>query len=270
MQEVNDSSPLHLDAKLNSSVILGSYQVELQKLLDIFNFSNSAAIVQNETTYKSINPFLNISPAKNLKLNFEETKSAFIDWNIINIMRDSIECVSNFLEGVYLYCTIITFSQRSNLTVNEWNDTLSKGKVSFNKLGLPEKIEYLKSNFDVFSDYAEYIISINKARNCLVHRKGIVSERDAGPNQKLEIKWNTFKVRTTSPDGKDTKIVNRNDIVLKDWSLEVWLEEAFKTCNKGDKIIFTQEEISDTIMTLIQYGSYIQQSMLAYYSRVKK
>lgn len=270
MSEENNNSPLNLKVQLNSKVILGNYQIELQKLLNIFNFSNSTAIVQNENSYQDIKPFLDISPAKNLKLSFEEIKSAFIVWNIINIMRNSIECVSNFLEEVYIYCTIIVISKKNNLTVNEWNETLSNGKVSFNRLGLPDKIEYLKNNYDVYSNFDEYIVSINKARNCLVHRKGIVSERDIDINQKLEVKWNTFKIKTTSPNGKKTKIVNKNNMVLKGWSLEVWLEEKSKTFNQGDKITFTQEEISDTIMTLIQYGSYLHQSMLAYYSKEKK
>lgn len=270
MSEENNNSPLNLKVQLNSKVILGNYQIELQKLLNIFNFSNSTAIMQNENSYQYIKPFLDISPAKNLKLSFEEIKSAFIIWNITNIMRNSIECVSNFLEEVYIYCTIIVISKKNNLTVNEWNETLSNGKVSFNRLGLPDKIEYLKNNYDVYSNFDEYIVSINKARNCLVHRKGIVSERDIDINQKLEVKWNTFKIKTTSPDGKKTKIVNKNNMVLKGWSLEVWLEEKSKTFNQGDKITFAQEEISDTIMTLIQYGSYLHQSMLAYYSKEKK
>lgn len=270
MQDEINTSPLHFKVQINSDTILGTYQFELQKMLDTFNFSNSTTIAQNEHTYQDIKPFLDISPAKNLKLSFDEVKSAFVEWNILNTTRDSVECVSNYLEEVYKYCTIIVISTKNNLTVNEWNDTLSKWKASFNRLGLPDKIELLKNSFNVQSNFGEYIISINKARNCLVHRKGIVSERDIDVNQKLEVKWNTFRLKATSPDGNETKIINKNDIVLKGWILGIWLEEKSKIFNKGDKITFTQEDISDTIMTLIQYGSYLHQSMLAYYSREKK
>ena len=263
----NNDSPVNLKIQLSSERILFNYQFELQKLLKIFNFSNSIAIAQSENAFQDIKPFLNISPLKSLNFSFDEVKVAFIDWNILNTIRDSIEYVSCFLEEVNFYCTIVNLSKRTNVTGKEFSESILKSRTAFNKAGLPDKIRYLHKKFDVHSSFDEYILSINKARNCLVHRKGIVSKVDIDHEKKLMIKWNTLRFKAVSPDGKDMKYIEQNDILSQGWKLEGWLEETYKTFNLNDKISFTHDEISDTIMTLIQFGGSIFNSLLAFGSR---
>jgi hypothetical protein len=70
----------------------------------------------------------------------------------------------------------------------------------FERLGLDLKLRALPL-LVIDDDYKSSIISITKARNCLIHRHGIVGDRDCSDANELVLTWRGIKVFNVQPQG---------------------------------------------------------------------
>lgn len=265
MSNENTNNTSHLNIRLDAGAVLHNLLIELQHLLDIYKLSNSLIANSSSSYHKTNGIFLDVSPASNYKLDYSTAKAMLNEWNIRNVFRDSVEYISVFLEDVYTYCRAMSIKNKKKLSAKDWNNIWEKEKPFFHKLGLPHKLEYLKREYGIYSSLSDYLLSINKARNCLVRRRGIVSEKDID-GEHLIIKWHTLLIKSRSPDGKVQEIISQGDITRADWNTSVWLDRKEKKFKKDDKLKFSEIELSDTIMTLMYFGINLHQAMLFYKS----
>ncbi|MFD0929342.1 hypothetical protein ACFQ1T_06070 [Methylophilus glucosoxydans] len=74
--------------------------------------------------------------------------------------------------------------------------------IRFERLGLDRKLHALPKLI-LDEDYVAAIDSITKARNCLIHRHGIIGSSDCNGNQELILTWRGIIVSKTGPHGED-------------------------------------------------------------------
>lgn len=70
----------------------------------------------------------------------------------------------------------------------------------FERLGLDLKIKSLP-NLNLDADYQEAVETITRARNCLIHRHGVIGERDCNATDELILRWRGIKLFKILPDG---------------------------------------------------------------------
>jgi len=157
---------------------------------------------------------------KNMKVEFRK-------WITVNAFRELIETYFIFLDNIYQACLTMAISMKKT-KVNEHKDLNNK----FVGAGLKQKFKLLKDNFSIISAYHNYLISINKARNCMTHRKGIVGQKDTDKNGKLTVKWIGYDCVESPDDGISKKItvhkVPRN-----------------KSFSQNEEITFTARELNE-------------------------
>lgn len=71
----------------------------------------------------------------------------------------------------------------------------------FQYKGLAEKLGLLDEMYSVNFDRPEILISINRARHCLTHRRGIVGFEDCQKNSELEVRWLGIEFFAETPSG---------------------------------------------------------------------
>jgi hypothetical protein len=130
-------------------------------------------------------------------------KKEFEYWIIMNGLRELNESFSLFLDEVFHTCAIVSNSNSKQVNRKIINN--------FSRLSLREKVIKLEELFFVKVKHSKYIYSINKARNCYTHRKGIVSIEDC-KNCVLEIKWISLDLSILL---EDNEIINP-ELPLKD------------------------------------------------------
>lgn len=130
-------------------------------------------------------------------------KEEFKTWIEGNGLRELLETFSVFLDRIYEAALLLSISKdKVDLAV-----VAAKGK-SFNRRGFPDKLDILRANYAVGPKHADYLLSINQARNCLSHRCGIVGHEDVDKSGKLRVAWLAMDIYAKTPFGERHSLID--------------------------------------------------------------
>ena len=152
-------------------------------------------------------------------------KSEFGLWIIACGLRETIETFVVFLDEIHKICKQMAMI-REKITV-ENPEALDK-KFTFK--GIDKKLFHLKSKFRIESASANYLVGINKVRNCLTHRRGIVGAEDCMEGDELIVKWMGLDIQIVTPSGE---VINTLPM----------LKEGFALPKGGNIIIKNSERV---------------------------
>jgi len=131
----------------------------------------------------------------------ERLKREFKRWILAAGVRDAVEAFSLVLESAREVLAAWSMSLAGEeIPVELWNSRFVDEGLEFHRKGLPDKLAFLRKNYSVSLPAAKegYLLSINHARNCLVHRTGIVAFQDIEARQS-EIREAIASHRAASP-----------------------------------------------------------------------
>jgi len=212
---------------------------------------------------------LKMTYAPNLKYDSEEVKKQYSTWIVTNGFRDSIESVSAFLESAHQVLSFWTLGGNRNqptkeIKISDWNEIVVKGTRKFHRLGFPDKLEHIKKGHEINLDenIHSQLISINAARNCFVHRHGIVSDFDINANNQLEVNWTSLQLVLTNEDGEKEAVLG--EAAEKDSMLVIRSIRETKSFEKGSPVEFSAKEFSDITWTFFLFGEDLVTKLNAY------
>ncbi|MCK5588729.1 MAG: hypothetical protein KAI16_00245 [Candidatus Pacebacteria bacterium] len=244
-----------IELKLNYGGVTNSLYDKLRKCNDSVTFGLQTLELINE-----IPPELEIDSSF-LKMKMGENdidicakKQKYKDWLLERGFEDLMKGVEYTLRDAYKYSYIISnpikFTKLKNL-----NDFQKKAEFCTIS-SMIEKIKFFSIKDLV---YVEHILSINKVRNCLVHRGGIVGEKDINnKNLKiLELKWIKMKLFYKNNKSEEVDIVGGTKIQNVGHSGALVLlkkDEKIKNFKKGEKISFDYKQFNEIISTCFLFG----------------
>ena len=190
----------------------------------------------------------------------DETRNSFNVWSLRNGFRDCVESLGKFLEETRLVCAVISFGP-SRIEREQFNRIDKEGR-KFHRGGLPDKLAELQKQFSlpIDSDTLLFLESINAARNCLVHRQGIVGHPDVSLTGTLEVGWKKFALFAEGDSGKRT--LKPNSVVEAGESLIISIVNDSKSFQLGDTLLFTVQEFSEIASFLSNFAQLTQQETI--------
>lgn len=168
-------------------------------------------------------------------------KAEFGSWVIANGLREVTERFAIFLDGAHHVCQLIACSkQHLKPAAAEKQDSTFRWK------GIEYKLQKLDKRFGVKPRYSDYVISINKARNCLTHRLGIVGFEDCNQGQALEVKWIGMDFQIELESGKILSANEAFDVVLPEpGTAQLKFVERSKLFPIGTLVRFEMRELAE-------------------------
>lgn len=134
-------------------------------------------------------------------------REEFIYWILANALRDLVESFSGFL----IHCRRLIFVIDLE-TIDEAE--FARELAEYEKKSIRIQYELLKDIVGLDSTYMEMFETFRKARNCLAHRRGIVSEIDVNTDDsQLRLRWCFMATFLENPDGTE-QIVDNDTISL--------------------------------------------------------
>lgn len=247
--------------RIDFDSLLGKLQTNLQHLSDLVLFSHVASSSVQEAGYNNSSAFFHFQPAQNQKLNFDQAKESFGQWCLATSFEDAIDYLHCFLEECYTVCEILKSGQDNRIKFELFRWIINIGRRRFHKLGLPDKLKHLKGVYQVSSSIEEQILSLNRVRNCLVHRLGIINDQDVDANKILVAKFKQMELLTISPNHDQEIIISGPTRVEAGWRVVVRFNEYKKEFKLGDCINFTEHEHIWAIFTFFWFGQEIKNSI---------
>lgn len=253
--------------KINITINLDALRGELQRSLQKEIYLVSAGLQNIEL----IDPALLHLPTNgvtmiidgSLSWGAEEVQKQYREWTLSNGFRDIVEGVSTFLESAHKVLSYwkIVGKQKSGSEIkgSDYNDIILSGRKKFHRLGLPDKIKHLETEHYIKPKFGEEVLSVNTARNCLVHRGGIVGNKDINNKNTLEVKWMRLAMILQNEDGENELILGQR--VEKDGVIAIRNQEELRAFSVGEHVKFSVEEFYSAVWTLFLFGNDLVQEI---------
>lgn len=183
----------------------------------------------------------------------DQVKSEYPIWALRHGFRDQIEIISHYLEETRTACALYSLNMLNEVRGKDWNTVILKGREKFNWKKFPEKLDFLEQKYGIILNLAEEVKSINKARNCLVHRRGIVSQADANDGNRLTVMWRGLEITATGAQG-ERNVIPGKTIVEGGEILQLGFVSGSKSFAHGESVSFSASEFSEISLTLYLFG----------------
>lgn len=125
----------------------------------------------------------------------DQLEAAYRRWVLASGFEDLLDLTSLFLERIRHVAGGLVLLERQNLSgplahEQVHHETTAVARA-FQKASLRKKLERLAQSYRVIisPDAQDCLLSLNAARNCLVHRAGVVSLVDLKDRKALELRW---------------------------------------------------------------------------------
>lgn len=250
------------------SIDLNSFQhiffVKLQHLLDILAVSLAGLERVNENPYEGFIPFFAFVPEESARLSSAAAVTEAKRWYLCTTFRDAIEITNELLEECLVVCMLCSLSYQSTISTDDYNHVVNTQRKKLHNMGLPDKLKKLQNTFGVVSIFNDHVLSINKARNCLVHRRGIVADQDIDKNGELVILLRSIDIIAKSSDGSQEIELVKPTPVEAGWTTEARLNHKKKIFRKGERIELAYPEIIYTFFSLAEFVKTITVSVNSY------
>lgn len=226
----------------------------LQHQLDVIKLLEAGAKSVTEAQVAEQVEFGRFVPANGAQLSHERARSQALDWLLSAFLRDSIEATGLFLDECLGCCALMKASAMGRLQGEEVSRLFNALPRINHRLHFPQKLEKLDREFGVTTRFNRHVLSLNRARTCVVHRLGAVTALDVDQNGLLKV---VFQRMDMVAVGKTTGAELRLEegvVVPEESILEMRFVDHERVFVEGSKLQFEASEIYDTIITLWRFG----------------
>lgn len=190
-------------------------------------------------------------------------KEEFKTWIEGNGLRELIETYSIFLDALHNVCLLVRGSKEGIHIA-----TLEAKQDTFRQQGFPNKLNQLRINFAVGPKHADYLVSLNKARNCLTHTRGIVGKEHIDSEKGMKVAWLGMEIFVQTPTGERQSLMDipPEGVLIKDGGTACiqFVERAnyfelnalvrFTTRELAEICWFFQQEAHGALMSAAEYA----------------
>lgn len=251
--------------ELNLIAMQGIFFRRLQHQLDVTKVLQVGCDVVTAEQVQAVRDFGSFVPANGAQLSHEKAKEEAHDWLLRGFLRDAIEGTGLFLDDCLMVCALMTLAQKGRARADKVDQVLHELPRANHRLHLPQKLEKLKREFGVDSRFTPHVLSLNKARTCVVHRLSLVSPMDVDNTGALKLIFQHVKLIARGQESGVEVHLNSPGIVLAEESMaSLHFVDTERSFAVGNRIQLQASDLYDTIITLWRFGLTIGQSVEAY------
>lgn len=251
--------------RLNFAALWSSYFIKLQHLLDTVTLLHAGATVVSEEHIRNNGTFMRVDPARNERLGHVQTVELAHKWLIRSFLRDAIEVTGIFMDDCLAACSAIDLAVKGRVTSAEFDHAINVLPLKRHKLHFPEKLVTLERSFGISTPLAPFVLSINRARTCVVHRLGAVSSQNVDLNNELVVRWYTTQFSARELESGKVVLLDRPRILIEQESmLQMQLVEHERRFHVGTQLSLTDHESYSTIITLWRFGISMSEAVEKY------
>jgi hypothetical protein len=243
----------HVNISLDG--LQGSLLIRVQHMLDMIAVTLCGIERVSSTDYDDFKPaFFRLDTAQNHRFSRDAAADAASRWILRTSFRDVIESVGWYLEKCRRVLALVRAAAgRGQILGEDFLRVTGYEARRFHRLGLPDKLKVLRDEFDLKPSLANQILSINRVRNCLVHRDGLVTTADLADEGNLVLRWRVLELYAKQEDGSESAIEGPT-VVRGGSSIIVKSIDRSREFRKGERIELPYSEITATFVTVMLFA----------------
>lgn len=227
----------------------------LQHQLDVIKVLQVGCDVVTAEQIADAQEFGAFVPANGAQLPHDQAKAEAHDWLLSGFLRDAIEGTGLFLDECLHVCALMDLATHGVANSGEINRILRDLPRINHRLHLPQKLEKLEREFAVSTRFNPHILSLNRARTCVVHRLGKVSVHDVDNTNAIKLTFQHAQFVARGQETGSQLLIDRPGILIQEDSmLELHFVDSERIFALGERIRLNSSELYDTIITLWRFG----------------
>lgn len=168
-----------------------------------------------------------------------ERKGTYTNWLLSKAFQDLARSVNEALQEAYFYVEMLALPG-GTMTWGEFQKLMKRIRTTANKMHFPELLKHVGDRLNMPLNFAEEYSSLQKVRNCLEHRAGVVSERDLDANGKLKLRFPTYEVFIKGGDGTEVVIAQQEEIFVEAGGVVGFrVSRVEKEYKLGERVVLT-------------------------------
>lgn len=189
-----------------------------------------------------------------------DRRSDFTDWVLERGFRDIAHGARAALEEAYLY---IDFARDmpGQTTMGELEERFDRVRKAASRVNFMQLLDAVNAGLTEPLSFNDEFLSLQKARNCLEHRHGIVSEKDAdhGNGVRLALpRLKSFFMR----DGEEVEL-ERGQFFEAETAISIRRDTRERFFAIGSRVTFSAEEFDEIAMACWFFASDLSQKLPA-------
>lgn len=254
-----------LQVQINLRAMQATFFRTLQSQLDVIKVLQVGCLGVTAEQVAAERAFGEFTPADGAQLPHKEAKREAQAWLLRGFLRDSIEATGLFLDECLFVCAFYEIAARGGVKGAEVNHLLHAVPKRLHRLHFPEKIATLEREYAVSTRFNAQVLSLNRARSCVVHRLAQVSNLDTGEQGTLDVTLQAMQIVARGRSTGTTQLIDRPGIAIAEESmLEMHFIHRTKSFKLGERIEFDSADLYSMIITLWRFGMAMAQSVEAH------
>jgi len=157
------------------------------------------------------------------------------------------------LELAYCYVKIVELFRNGLVPAETYNEQDALFRKTANKLPFPELLKRVGEALEMPLEFAEEYQALNKVRNCLEHRDGIVGVSDADENGVLRLILPRMEIVVAHDDGTESPVVIGQE--TRGGRLLYRRGQGIRTYAIGEAIEFDAKDFAEIAQSCVFFGS---------------
>ena len=218
----NPEAPTHL-LRLNGQGVTRPVYRAVRDTLEVLGFALGAI---EEADLSKVPPLpgglIGFSIGSTETVDLVERKETYTNWLLSKAFQDLARAVNEALQAAYFYVEMLALSSEGPTTWGALQQRMREIREAGNKKHFPELLQHVGSRLQTPLNFAAEYASLQKVRNCLEHRAGVVSERDLDADGKLRLVFPTFVIALQRPDGTEAIVNQRSEAYVEGGQLVIF------------------------------------------------
>ena len=243
---------------LNMASLHGALTHRVQELSQYVSAAFASTLIEEEPPGGFPGTALHYQYPRLSTWNPTEARQGYERWVLLSAFRELADSTGLFLDGVQHMCSVWRLleaqARSGGVTAADFQRERIDEPKRFQKSFIPIKLRILTELYGLIlhRDVLDQILSMNAARNCLVHRGGLVTERDRNCPEGLEVKWVKGLIILKDKTGEREVLPP----VTMDGGDQLLLQQQLtsKTFGMGTDISFSSREFADIAWAVSVFG----------------
>jgi hypothetical protein len=143
-----------------------------------------------------------------------ERKATYTNWLLSKAFQDLARAVNESLQEAYFYVEMLALPG-GMMTWGQLQDLMKRIRGTANKMNFPDLLKHVGDRLNTPLNFGEEYASLQRVRNCLEHRAGVVGERDLDANGKLKLRFPTYEISVKKGDGTEVIIAQQDEVYVE-------------------------------------------------------
>lgn len=252
--------------------------VDLRKLVDVATASAHRTIIRvalglNASAHASADAvdvpdtFFSLRAGSLRGVTDEQARAFLREWVLTNGFRDLAEAIASLLDGAHgvlsIWSLLPDHSKPAQILGGAWNRVMVKKRRAFARLGISKKLRELRQRGLVLDpSLVQQIESINAARNCLVHRNGVVGSEDTGAGATFVVSWT--RIALVAKDEHGDRELQKHAEVSAGTMIAVRNASGSASFPVGARLSFSVQQFNEVAWTLTVFAESVRGVVEAY------